>query len=142
TGYFIIGMLGETKDTIRQTIAFARELALDHYAVSIAAPLPGTELYDTAVARGLIPEGMRPSKELLFDINANLTEDCSDDDLLRLQSHAFKEFTLNKFGRYYIFNPVFLRQMAKVVFSLQSKDEVKDLGRKVWKATQSYWYRT
>lgn len=142
TGYFIIGMLGETRDTIRQTIAFARELALDHYAFSIAAPIPGTELYNGAMERGLIREGMRPFKELLFDINANLTQDCSDDDLLKFESKAFKEFTLEKFGKYYAVNPTFLRQMAKVILSLQNRNEAKELGRKMWWAIQSYWHRT
>ena len=142
TGYFMIGMLGETRDTIRQTIAFARELALGHYAFSIAAPILGTELYDGAMERGLMQEDIRPFKELLFDVNTNLTQDCSDDDLLRFQSKAFREFTLEKFGKYYVVNPTFLRQMAKVVLSLQSKNEAKELGRKAWWAIQSYWHRT
>lgn len=142
TGYFMIGMLGETRDTIRQTITFARELALDHYAFSIAAPIPGTELYDGAMERGLMKEDIRPFKELLFSVNTNLTQDCSDDDLLRFQSEAFREFTLEKFGKYYAVNPTFLRQMAKVVLSLQSKNEAKELGRKIWWAIQSYWHRT
>lgn len=53
-GTFIIGLPIETKQTIEETIRFAREL--DPYAiqVSIAAPFQGTELYDQAVQNGWI----------------------------------------------------------------------------------------
>jgi hopanoid biosynthesis associated radical SAM protein HpnJ len=51
-GTFILGLPGETRATIRQTMAFARELDLDTIQVSLAAPYPGTELYAQAQANG------------------------------------------------------------------------------------------
>ena len=41
-GYFIIGLPGETEETIRQTIAFSKSLPLDIALFHIAAPHPGT----------------------------------------------------------------------------------------------------
>ena len=51
-GTFIIGLPVETKETIEETIRFAQELDPHTIQVSIAAPYPGTELYDQALANG------------------------------------------------------------------------------------------
>ncbi len=51
-GTFIIGLPLETKETIEETIRFAQELDPHTIQVSIAAPYPGTELYDQAVRNG------------------------------------------------------------------------------------------
>ncbi|MEE8413709.1 MAG: radical SAM protein [Dehalococcoidales bacterium] len=45
-GYFMIGSPGESPDTIRQTIQFAKKLKLDFAQFSITTPFPGTKLYD------------------------------------------------------------------------------------------------
>jgi hopanoid biosynthesis associated radical SAM protein HpnJ len=45
-GDFIIGLPGETRDTIQRTIDFAKELDPETIQVSIAHAYPGTELYD------------------------------------------------------------------------------------------------
>ena len=44
-GYFIIGLPGETVDTIQQTIAYAKTLPLDIALFHIAAPYPGTPFF-------------------------------------------------------------------------------------------------
>lgn len=51
-GAFMLGLPGETKDTIEQTIKYACELDPDTIQVSIAAPYPGTELYQQAIDNG------------------------------------------------------------------------------------------
>jgi hopanoid biosynthesis associated radical SAM protein HpnJ len=55
-GTFILGLPGETAETIQETIAFAREVNPHTIQVSIAAPYPGTELYRQAVENGWLPE--------------------------------------------------------------------------------------
>jgi radical SAM superfamily enzyme YgiQ (UPF0313 family) len=45
-GDFIIGLPGETRDTIKRTIDFAKEIDPETIQVSIAHAYPGTELYD------------------------------------------------------------------------------------------------
>ncbi len=54
-GTFIIGLPGETKETIRETINFAREVNPHTIQVSVAAPYPGTELHRQAVENGWLP---------------------------------------------------------------------------------------
>jgi hopanoid biosynthesis associated radical SAM protein HpnJ len=48
-GDFIIGLPGETPETIQRTIEFAKELDVDTIQVSMAHAFPGTELYDYLV---------------------------------------------------------------------------------------------
>jgi hopanoid biosynthesis associated radical SAM protein HpnJ len=55
-GTFILGLPGETAETIQQTIDFAREINPHTIQVSLAAPYPGTELYQQAVANGWLVE--------------------------------------------------------------------------------------
>jgi hopanoid biosynthesis associated radical SAM protein HpnJ len=51
-GTFILGLPGETRETIRETIRFACEIDPDTIQVSLAAPYPGTALYDEAQRNG------------------------------------------------------------------------------------------
>ena len=51
-GTFILGLPGETKETIEETIRFAAEINPHTIQVSLAAPYPGTELYRQAVEHG------------------------------------------------------------------------------------------
>ncbi len=56
-GTFILGLPGETRETMRQTIAYARELDPDSIQVSLAAPYPGTALYAQALSNGWLKNG-------------------------------------------------------------------------------------
>ncbi|MGB0055272.1 MAG: hopanoid biosynthesis associated radical SAM protein HpnJ, partial [Methyloceanibacter sp.] len=47
-GTFILGLPGETKETIEETIRFAKEINPHTIQVSLAAPYPGTFLHDQA----------------------------------------------------------------------------------------------
>lgn len=51
-GTFILGLPGETKETIQETIRFATEINPHTIQVSLAAPYPGTFLYNQAVENG------------------------------------------------------------------------------------------
>ena len=57
-GDFIVGLPGETKETIRRTIDFAKRLDTETIQVSIAHALPGTELHDFGTQNGLINVSM------------------------------------------------------------------------------------
>ncbi len=59
---FVLGLPGETRETIEQTIRFAQEIDPDTIQVSIATPYPGTELYEQAVKNGWLV-----SSELVSD---------------------------------------------------------------------------
>jgi radical SAM superfamily enzyme YgiQ (UPF0313 family) len=51
-GYFIIGLPGETKETIRATIDLAKRLPLNLALFHVAVPYPGTEFNDMARKQG------------------------------------------------------------------------------------------
>ncbi|HKT66765.1 MAG TPA: hopanoid biosynthesis associated radical SAM protein HpnJ, partial [Burkholderia sp.] len=55
-GTFILGLPGETQDTIKKTIEYAKEINPHTIQVSLAAPYPGTTLYKQAVENGWMEE--------------------------------------------------------------------------------------
>jgi len=58
-GTFILGLPGETRETIQQTMRFAKEMNPETIQVSLASPYPGTAFYDYAIEHGYIkPEDM------------------------------------------------------------------------------------
>ena len=63
-GTFIMGLPGESRDTILETIRFAKEVNPHTIQVSLAAPYPGTFLFDQALKNGW-----------LDDANADLVDD-------------------------------------------------------------------
>lgn len=56
-GDFILGLPGESRETIQNTIAFAKELDVETIQVSVAHAYPGTELYDFAVKNNFMVKG-------------------------------------------------------------------------------------
>jgi hopanoid biosynthesis associated radical SAM protein HpnJ len=55
-GTFILGLPGETQETIKETIAWACKINPHTIQVSLAAPYPGTFLYNQAVENGWLDE--------------------------------------------------------------------------------------
>jgi len=53
-GDFIVGLPGESRESLRRTIEFAKRLDCQTVQVSIAHPYPGTEFYDYAARNGLL----------------------------------------------------------------------------------------
>jgi hopanoid biosynthesis associated radical SAM protein HpnJ len=53
-GDFIIGLPGETKESIHRTIEFAKELDCETIQVSLAHAMPGTELHDQMSREGFL----------------------------------------------------------------------------------------
>ena len=58
-GYFIIGLPGETEETIRETIDFAKKLPLDIALFHVAAPYPGTPFFFEVVENNWFRPGTR-----------------------------------------------------------------------------------
>jgi anaerobic magnesium-protoporphyrin IX monomethyl ester cyclase len=56
-GYFIIGLPGETEETIRETIDLSKRLPLDLALFHIAAPYPGTPFFFEVVEEGWFRPG-------------------------------------------------------------------------------------
>lgn len=104
---FMLGNIGETKETVRETIDFAKSLDLDNATFFITCPVPGSDLYYYARDNNFIPENtpwemfapLSNTPPVLAQIN--LTQD----ELVYWQKKAFREFyirpkyIINKFKR-------------------------------------------
>ncbi|MEK6807046.1 MAG: hopanoid biosynthesis associated radical SAM protein HpnJ [Pseudomonadota bacterium] len=55
-GTFILGLPGETRETIQKTIEYAKSINPHTIQVSLAAPYPGTTMYKQAVENGWLKE--------------------------------------------------------------------------------------
>jgi anaerobic magnesium-protoporphyrin IX monomethyl ester cyclase len=53
-GLFMMGYPTETKETMQDTIDLAKNLKMDYFTVSVAAPYPGTDLYAYCVKHDLL----------------------------------------------------------------------------------------
>jgi radical SAM superfamily enzyme YgiQ (UPF0313 family) len=93
-GYFIIGLPGETEQTIRQTIDFAKSLPLDIALFHIAAPYPGTPFFHEVVRKGWFRQGTRWEE---VDMDESTVLDYPDLPAERLeywQKRAFREWAM------------------------------------------------
>jgi radical SAM superfamily enzyme YgiQ (UPF0313 family) len=92
-GYFIIGLPGENKKTVRETIDLAKNLPLDIALFHVAMPYAGTEFYFQAVANGWL----NTYDWKHFDMNDSAVvgyEDFSAEEVLQATKQAFQEFYL------------------------------------------------
>jgi radical SAM superfamily enzyme YgiQ (UPF0313 family) len=53
-GTFTVGFPGEGRPSIRRTMAYARKLDIDITQLAVVTPIPGSEIYDEMVAKGMI----------------------------------------------------------------------------------------
>jgi len=93
-GYFIIGLPGETEETIKQTIQFAKKLPLDIALFHIAAPYPGTPFFFEVVENKWFRPGTRweqvdMDKETVLDY-----PDLPAERLMYWQKRAFREWAI------------------------------------------------
>jgi magnesium-protoporphyrin IX monomethyl ester (oxidative) cyclase len=55
-GSFVLGMIGETKQEIFQTLNFPNKVRLDGANFQVAVPFPGTNFYNEALVKGYLPK--------------------------------------------------------------------------------------
>lgn len=97
SGLFIIGVPGETKEMIQETIRFARKLDIDFAKFALAVPYPGSQLYDDFVQSGKLN---REDWENYITFHTNpeavvaISETVLPAELIALQRKAHKEFYL------------------------------------------------
>jgi radical SAM superfamily enzyme YgiQ (UPF0313 family) len=91
-GYFIIGLPGETEETIRETIDFSKKLPLDIALFHVAAPYPGTPFFFEVVENGWFRAGTRWEQ---VDMDKGTVLDYPElpaERLLYWQKRAFREW--------------------------------------------------
>jgi radical SAM superfamily enzyme YgiQ (UPF0313 family) len=108
-----VGLPGESRETIRETIRFAREINPHTIQVSLAAPYPGTELYRQAVANGWLAE----SGQSLVGQDGVQVSSLSYPHL----SHREIFEALEEFYKRFYFRP---RKMAEMTWEMASSPEM------------------
>jgi radical SAM superfamily enzyme YgiQ (UPF0313 family) len=93
-GYFVIGLPGETEESIRRTIDFAKRLPLDLALFHIAAPHPGTPFFFEVVENGWFRPGTRWEKVNMDRSTVLDYPGLSAEDLERWARRAFREWAL------------------------------------------------
>lgn len=103
TGFFVLGMPGETISDMRNTIEFAKQNEFDDVLFSIASPYPGTELWDIAKREGYLDQNPdEGSFEVKPKYSTISTKDFTSKQVEELRNRAYVEFQLSRFRR----NPV------------------------------------
>ena len=91
-GYFIIGLPGETEETIQDTIKFSKKLPLDIALFHVAAPYPGTPFFFEVVKNGWFRAGTKWEQ---VDMDKGTVLDYPEltaEQLLYWQKRAFREW--------------------------------------------------
>jgi radical SAM superfamily enzyme YgiQ (UPF0313 family) len=133
SGYFMLGIPGETKEDIQKTIDFAKKLNLQGAVFNIFVPIPGTELYDELQREGKITDSDFDLMDQKYYRN-NFTE-YSPEELIGLRVKAYWSFHLRPkviFSKLKFFLG-FLRRPKKVYFWIRYVFWHLYLGRKAWK---------
>ena len=129
--FFVVGMPGETKDQLRQTFRFARELDADNTLYFYANPIPGSPLYEEAMKHQYISKEFDYTKLRVSTANLN-TPQMSATELERMVArenlrmrftYAFKHpvRAATRYGRY-------IRKDPRVVYKSISGYLVKSVG--------------
>ena len=92
-GTFIVGLPGETQQTIHETIRFVKSINPHTIQVSLPAPLPGTFLYDQAKREGWLRDD---SGDLVADQGFQVTSleypHLSHREIFEMQERLYREF--------------------------------------------------
>jgi len=90
--HFILGLPGETKETIRRTVAYAKEVDPDWAQFYCATPLPGTAMREELQQEGRLPQG--PWSSLEFQKPHSVSADLTPEELRFERARAYAEFYL------------------------------------------------
>lgn len=98
TGFFVIGLPGETKETIKETVDFMIKADFDHALLSIATPYPGTDLYKICKEKNYITN---PDVSQLKPKFATIsTNEFSKEDVIKLRNNGLIRFQLSKMTKH------------------------------------------
>lgn len=91
-GYFIIGLPGETVETIKETMALSKALPLDIALFHVAAPYPGTPFFFEVVENGWFRPGTAWEEVDMDQATVLDYPGLKAEDLLYWQKRAFREW--------------------------------------------------
>lgn len=91
--FFILGLPGENKDTLLETINFAKQLNPDVAKFHLLQPFPGTEIFQEFFNKGLIREN-NYDKYGIHSAPLHLFSDLNREELIYGQRMAYRQFYL------------------------------------------------
>ncbi len=92
TGFFLMGIPGETKEDMLETIRFARKVRIDRAQFNNFMPLPGSEIYDELRSRGEL-DSIDPDHFFVHDVGY-VPEGMTRREIKNLQRRAYLRFYL------------------------------------------------
>jgi hopanoid biosynthesis associated radical SAM protein HpnJ len=114
-GDFIVGLPGESRESIRKTIDFAKKLDNETIQVSIAHPYPGTEFYDYAKKNNLISIGSM-TDEVGHQLPKVIYPGLDEAELV--------EWVERFYGEYYFRPRVIWRVVSKAIFDKHERQRL------------------
>jgi len=116
--YCIIGLIGETKEDIKQTITFVKELDPDIASFTFLVPFPGTDDYTTAQTEGTFKDPHFWDSRNLPEFNflekpMYIPKDMTESDLIKLHKYAYRSFYFR------------LSYILKKLLNIRSLDDIK-----------------
>lgn len=91
--YFILGLPGETEETIRETIKFAKEIDADFPKFHILVPYPNSDVHKELIEKNLIDD-FNYEKYGIHTKPVHHLSDLSAEDMVRWQKKAYRSFYL------------------------------------------------
>lgn len=92
TGHFIIGLPGETRETIKNTINLAREIDCGFASFNMVMTLPGTSLYKKAEDDGLITQENALKSHSDVEVPDISYSELTPEELKYYSKYAFRKF--------------------------------------------------
>lgn len=117
---FMFGNIGETEETIRQTINFAKEINADTTAFFIASPYPGTDFFNIAKEKGYLRQDYKWIDFILVGDILPLINlpDLKAEEILKWQKKANREYYL---------------RWAYIMMRLKKMRNMKDIRKEIRK---------
>jgi radical SAM superfamily enzyme YgiQ (UPF0313 family) len=91
---FIIGLPFETKETLRETIKFAKSLKIDTVTFTMAMPFPGTSFYNLVKQEGRFLGDLEMDSASLYMGATYELDSLKADDMNKAQRNAYRQFYL------------------------------------------------
>lgn len=117
TASYILGLPGETPETMKQTLDFAKKLNTLYAQFNVIVPYPGTEVFDHAVRSGLL-------RHRNWDGYVSLTSMTELEPpyvAAGLTKEGLLSFQKKAYNNYYLRPPVIIQHMGKLMKNFDVK---------------------
>ncbi|MCD4675684.1 MAG: B12-binding domain-containing radical SAM protein [Desulfobacula sp.] len=83
-GFFMVGIPGETQDTIQETLDFIKILPLDEITINFFTPFPGSKLYEEVLNEGFKPDFEHMSMQEVIYVPKAISRDTLEKTMAKI----------------------------------------------------------